>query len=357
MPATVASTTADDLKRFSVVIACPHVDLLQAGKAPVPLMAAGALDGHLRFRSIGDKRVEHGARHESALLSALGHAGASEHACRSIEIAHCARLPRTSAAPAITQRTKPKVANCAKSRAARAKICQRPSRCMGRSAKIAPRFRGASFSRTHRFTFLRLASYGITQCASCVRLRGWCRRSRPRRTNRRDRPVAFGPVRRVRGRRRGRHRARLARSRMVEPQAPPVDHASHRHALGHRLDRAAGARVARGHPSSASAVAAPLFGFACGGLMHLLADWPNPLGVPWIWRRHSLNLWKSGRCDLIVVAAAWAAHCGSRSHVLACTAARALARLAQSRLIAIRRNSARDRRADIHATFRSLKVR
>ncbi|CAN0625930.1 inner membrane protein [Burkholderia multivorans] len=51
---------------------------------------------------------------------------------------------------------------------------------------------------------------------------------------------------------------------------------------------------------------APLFGFACGGLMHLLADWPNPLGVPWIWRRHSLNLWKSGRCDLLVVAAAWA---------------------------------------------------
>lgn len=52
--------------------------------------------------------------------------------------------------------------------------------------------------------------------------------------------------------------------------------------------------------------AAPLFGFACGGLMHLLADWPNPLGVPWIWRRHSLNLWKSGRCDLLVVSAAWA---------------------------------------------------
>ncbi|TAM51932.1 MAG: metal-dependent hydrolase [Paraburkholderia sp.] len=52
--------------------------------------------------------------------------------------------------------------------------------------------------------------------------------------------------------------------------------------------------------------AAALFGFACGGLMHLLADWPNPLGVPWIWRRHSLNLWKSGRCDVIVVALGWA---------------------------------------------------
>ncbi|WP_179400984.1 metal-dependent hydrolase [Burkholderia guangdongensis] len=52
--------------------------------------------------------------------------------------------------------------------------------------------------------------------------------------------------------------------------------------------------------------AAPLLGFACGGIMHLLADWPNPLGVPWIWRRHSLKLWKSGHCDLIVVATAWA---------------------------------------------------
>jgi hypothetical protein len=43
--------------------------------------------------------------------------------------------------------------------------------------------------------------------------------------------------------------------------------------------------------------------------MHLLADWPNPLGVPWIWKRHSLNLWKSGRCDLLVVGLAWVAAC------------------------------------------------
>jgi membrane-bound metal-dependent hydrolase YbcI (DUF457 family) len=56
----------------------------------------------------------------------------------------------------------------------------------------------------------------------------------------------------------------------------------------------------------AQPLAAPLFGFACGGFMHLLADWPNPLGVPWIWKRHSLNWWKSGRCDLLVVALAWA---------------------------------------------------
>ncbi|OLL32164.1 hypothetical protein BTH42_06840 [Burkholderia sp. SRS-W-2-2016] len=56
-----------------------------------------------------------------------------------------------------------------------------------------------------------------------------------------------------------------------------------------------------------SIYAAPAFGFACGGLMHLFADWPNPLGVPWIAGRHSLNLWNSGNCDLIVVAASWAA--------------------------------------------------
>ena len=59
------------------------------------------------------------------------------------------------------------------------------------------------------------------------------------------------------------------------------------------------------HALGTHALAAPAFGFACGGVMHLLADWPNPLGVPWLARRHSLNWWKSGRCDLIIVAAAW----------------------------------------------------
>ncbi len=54
-------------------------------------------------------------------------------------------------------------------------------------------------------------------------------------------------------------------------------------------------------------VAACAFGFACGGIMHLLADWLNPLGVPWIASRHSLNLWPSGNCDLIVVGLAWVA--------------------------------------------------
>jgi membrane-bound metal-dependent hydrolase YbcI (DUF457 family) len=54
-------------------------------------------------------------------------------------------------------------------------------------------------------------------------------------------------------------------------------------------------------------LAASSFGFACGGLMHLFADWPNPLGVPWIGSRHSLNWWNSGRCDAVVIVAAWAA--------------------------------------------------
>jgi membrane-bound metal-dependent hydrolase YbcI (DUF457 family) len=58
----------------------------------------------------------------------------------------------------------------------------------------------------------------------------------------------------------------------------------------------------RHHPGAVLA-----FGFACGGFVHLLADWPNPLGVPWILQRHSLNWWKSGRCDWVVVSASWAA--------------------------------------------------
>jgi hypothetical protein len=57
------------------------------------------------------------------------------------------------------------------------------------------------------------------------------------------------------------------------------------------------------------------FGFAAGGIMHLLADWPNPMGVPWIAGRHSLRLWKSGRCDFIVIAAAWIAAAAVGDHV------------------------------------------
>lgn len=55
-------------------------------------------------------------------------------------------------------------------------------------------------------------------------------------------------------------------------------------------------------------LAAPAFGFAAGGIMHLLADWPNPLGVPWLFaQRHSLHLWKSGRCDYLIIGSVWAA--------------------------------------------------
>ena len=55
-------------------------------------------------------------------------------------------------------------------------------------------------------------------------------------------------------------------------------------------------------------LAAPAFGFAAGGIMHLLADWPNPLGVPWLLtKRHSLHWWKSGRCDYLIIVAAWSA--------------------------------------------------
>ena len=62
-------------------------------------------------------------------------------------------------------------------------------------------------------------------------------------------------------------------------------------------------------------MAAPLFGFACGGIIHLLADWPNPRGVPWLWHRHSLKLWKSGRCDWIIVGAAWMGAAAVADHV------------------------------------------
>src|SRR5471030_1694193 len=56
-------------------------------------------------------------------------------------------------------------------------------------------------------------------------------------------------------------------------------------------------------------------GCACGGLMHLFADWPNPLGVPWLVSRHSLNWWNSGRCDALIVGAAWIAAAFAVDHV------------------------------------------
>jgi membrane-bound metal-dependent hydrolase YbcI (DUF457 family) len=47
------------------------------------------------------------------------------------------------------------------------------------------------------------------------------------------------------------------------------------------------------------------FGFAAGGLMHLLTDWPNPMGVPWIYRRHSLAMWRSGNLEFVVIVISW----------------------------------------------------
>lgn len=44
-----------------------------------------------------------------------------------------------------------------------------------------------------------------------------------------------------------------------------------------------------------------------GGLMHALTDWPNPMGVPLFlpWRRHSLNWWRSGRHEFLLIVAAF----------------------------------------------------
>lgn len=47
------------------------------------------------------------------------------------------------------------------------------------------------------------------------------------------------------------------------------------------------------------------FGFASGGIMHLLTDWPNPMGVPWIFRRHSLSMWRSGHLEPVVIVLSW----------------------------------------------------
>lgn len=63
-------------------------------------------------------------------------------------------------------------------------------------------------------------------------------------------------------------------------------------------------------------MAAPAFGFAAGGVMHLLADWPNPLGVPWLLtQRHSLQWWKSGRCDYLIIITAWLSALAIADHV------------------------------------------
>jgi membrane-bound metal-dependent hydrolase YbcI (DUF457 family) len=51
------------------------------------------------------------------------------------------------------------------------------------------------------------------------------------------------------------------------------------------------------------AIQACAIGFTLGGLTHLLFDWPNPRGVPFLtpWRHHSLKLWNSGRREVLIV--------------------------------------------------------
>ncbi len=48
-----------------------------------------------------------------------------------------------------------------------------------------------------------------------------------------------------------------------------------------------------------------LFGFSIGGLLHLLVDIPNPMGIPILTpnRRFSLKLWKSGKFEIPIVTA------------------------------------------------------
>ena len=46
-----------------------------------------------------------------------------------------------------------------------------------------------------------------------------------------------------------------------------------------------------------------LLGYTIGGLLHLITDLPNPMGIPIIHpkKRFSLNLWKSGKMEFIIV--------------------------------------------------------
>lgn len=49
--------------------------------------------------------------------------------------------------------------------------------------------------------------------------------------------------------------------------------------------------------------ASALLGFSIGGLLHLLFDLPNPMGIPFLtpWNRVSLNLWNSGKRENLIV--------------------------------------------------------
>lgn len=46
-----------------------------------------------------------------------------------------------------------------------------------------------------------------------------------------------------------------------------------------------------------------LIGFSMGGILHLLLDLPNPMGIPILtpYHRFSLNLWKSGKNETFII--------------------------------------------------------
>ena len=110
-----------------------------------------------------------------------------------------------------------------------------PERCLftRASAKIAaPCFqRGANVRRA--------LSNGLQKSPSRNRIRSRCYRGRGRRTQSRGRSISSVGATGFYRRGSGRHRARLDGSSVVDTQAAAVDYASHHHALGHWLDRAA----------------------------------------------------------------------------------------------------------------------
>ena len=51
----------------------------------------------------------------------------------------------------------------------------------------------------------------------------------------------------------------------------------------------------------------PALAFVGAGLSHLIMDWPNPAGVPFVWPtvRHSLKWWTSGAHEKLLIAISW----------------------------------------------------
>lgn len=65
--------------------------------------------------------------------------------------------------------------------------------------------------------------------------------------------------------------------------------------------------TARAHWHELPMAGIPAMAFIWGALSHLLMDWPNPRGIPWLSpsRRHSLKWWSSGRYDFRLCVLAW----------------------------------------------------